>query len=322
MTDLKAPQVPPLERRADVAPLVYPVYREEDALSLFELVSWFHAERWLAAALVVLATLGALGFAFLMPPVYRAETLLAPVKHEGNEVSAIVGQLGELAALVGSLPGGAASDRSAEFVAMLRSRALALDFIRENELKRALFSERWDPVSGRWRADAEAPSDLEAYRLFEREVRHVDVDRRTGLVSLAIEWREPRQAAAWANALVAEVNARSRAAAIEEARRSIAYLERQVRAISAVDVRQAVYRLIEQQTKAMAIAAAREEYAFRVIDPAVAPEEPSAPKPLLLALAGFALGLALAVALVLTRRALHAWRAYEARRRGAGQTDS
>lgn len=309
MTDLKTPPVAPIEERVRAAPLVYPVYREEESLSLFELASWFYAARWLAAALVLLATLAALGLTFLMTPVYRAEVLLAPVTHERSEgMPAIIGQLGELAALVGSLPGGAATDRTAESIATLRSRSAALDFMREHNLKRALYAERWDEAQQDWRAGAQAPTDLEAYRLFDREVRHVNVDRRSGLVSLAVEWRDSGLAAAWANGLVAEVNARSRADAIAEARRSIEYFERELRQISSVEVRQAVYRLIESQTKTMAVAAAREEYAFKVIDPAVAPEEPHAPKRPLIVLAGFCLGIVLAVAVVLTRRAVRAWR--------------
>lgn len=309
MTDLEPPQLTPLEGRVPVAPLVYPVYREEESVSLVELGSWFYADRRLAATLVALATGIALALGFVLPPTYRAEVLLAPATDEQDRgLPAVIGQLGELATLVGGLPG-AGADRSAEFIARLRSRAAALAFIREHDLKRALFAERWDPQRKTWRAGVEVPSDLEAYRLFDEEVRHVSVERRSGLVTLAVEWRDPAQAAQWANGLVAEVNASARAAAIEEARRSIAYFERELHGISSIEVRQAVYRLIESQTKTMAIAAAREEYAFRVIDPALAPEKPSAPKPLYFALAGFSLGIVLAFALVLTKRAVRAWRA-------------
>lgn len=309
MTDLKAPQAPPLEGRVLGAPLIYPLYREEESVSLLELASWFYAERWLIAGVVALATLGALALAFVLPPTYRAEVLLAPaVEERSRDMPPVIGQLGDLAALVGGLPG-AGADRTAESIATLRSRSLALDFIREYGLKRELFPQRWDPARDAWRAGAQAPTDLEAYRVFDRDIRHVDVDRRNGLVSLAVEWRDPRLAAAWANDLVAELNARARAAAIEQARRSIEYFERELRRISSVEVRQAVYRLIESQTKTMAVASAREDYAFKVIDPAVVPEEASAPKPLVLVLAGFCLGLVLALAWVLTKRAVRSWRA-------------
>lgn len=309
MTELKTPQIPPLEPRVPAVPLIYPVYREEETVGLVELGSWFYAERYLAAALVMLAALLALALSYVLPPVYRAEALLVPAADEHEQgMPAVIGQLGELATLVGGVPGGG-TDRTAEFIATLRSRALALAFIREHELKRALFAERWDAEHQAWRAGAEVPSDLEAYRVFDEEVRHVHVERRSGLVTLAVEWRDPRQAAAWANGLVAEMNAGARAAAIEEARRSIAYFERELGQISSIEVRQAIYRLIESQTKTMAIAAAREEYAFKVIDPAVAPEERSAPKPLYFVLAGFCLGVVLAAAIVLTKRAVRAWRA-------------
>ena len=73
---------------------------------------------------------------------------------------------------------------------------------------------------------------------------------------------------------------------------------------SAVEIQQAIYRLIEAQTKSIALANAREEYAFRVIDPAVAAERPVRPKRLNIVAAGAVLGLVLALVLVLVRHAL------------------
>lgn len=306
MTDLKTPHARKAAEPTPV-PLVgvpYVYYREERGIGLLELLRLLKAERGLIAAVIGAAVAVSVVPFFLMTPVYRAEALLAPVvleKHDG--VAGLVSQFGDLAQLVERYVG-APKDQTAESIATLRSRALASAFIEERKLKAELFAERWDRQAQRWRG--EAPSDLEAYELFDRRVRRVTVDRRSGLVTLAIEWRDPVRAAAWANALVAEVNARRRAEAIREAADSIRYLEQQLTRTSSVEIRQALYRLIEAQTKAIALARTRPEYAFKVIDPAVAPERPIRPQLLFLVAIGLAVGIAVALLAVLVRRALRA----------------
>ena len=126
---------------------------------------------------------------------------------------------------------------------------------------------------------------------------------------MTVEWSDPAVAAAWANRLITMVNDRRRAESISEAQGSIKYLREQLSRNSAVEVQQAIYRLIEAQTKTIALANAREEYAFRVIDPAVATERPIRPKRLTMVVSAALLGLVLALALVLLRHALRRERA-------------
>jgi uncharacterized protein involved in exopolysaccharide biosynthesis len=67
-----------------------------------------------------------------------------------------------------------------------------------------------------------------------------------------------------------------------------------------VEVQQAIYRLVEDQFKAITAASVREQYAFRIVDPARVPEarRPKSPRRVLMAvLGGFALGAVCALAL-------------------------
>ena len=64
-----------------------------------------------------------------------------------------------------------------------------------------------------------------------------------------------------------------------------------------------IYRLIEAETKKKMVASTREEYAFKPIDPAVAPERRFRPRRAVFVLTGFLLGLmASAVATVAVGR--------------------
>ncbi len=306
MTDIVPPQARKASAISTPSGLVPPYfeYPPDDGIDLVEYARRL-AQQWrFMAAIVAATTVLATITAFTATPVYRAEVLLAPVSSsKGEGIASLFGQLGDLASLVETYVG-SGKDRTAESIATLKSRALAIGFINERNLKPVLFPDRWDPVDQRWRGPRGAPTDLEAYDVFDNDVRRVITDRRSGLVTLAVEWSDPVLAAAWANALAQQVNARRRAEAIEEARTSIAYLQQQLAKNGTVEIKQALYRLIEAQTKTIAVASTREEYAFRVVDPAVTPEKRVRPRRLLLVAAGFCIGVLLAVSLAACRHAI------------------
>lgn len=274
-----------------------------DEISFREVWRAVAARRGLILALAT-AGLAAGGLAgWLTVPVYRAESLLAPVEAESRgALSALAGQFGGLAALAGMNLGADGNQRD-EAVALLRSRSLAMQLIDDLELMPVLFQEEWNADTGTWKASdpEDVPTAWEAYRLFDEEIRHVAEHPRNGLVTLAIEWKDPAQARAWAEDLVARVNAETRLRATREAERSLAYLNEQLKKTELVEVRQAIFTLVESQTKQMMLANVREDYAFKVLDPAVQPDpdDPIRPKRLVLLLLGLAGGLFLGILIAL-----------------------
>jgi uncharacterized protein involved in exopolysaccharide biosynthesis len=252
-------------------------------------------QRKLIGIITAATTLIALVIAFVLPPVYRAEVLLAPVAEDKAEgLGALAGQFGDLATLAG-VNLGTRKDKTAEYVAALKSRALSVSFIKEANVMPVLYSGKWDEEKKAWKNPGDAPTEWKTFELWDKDIRSVTQDKRTGLVTLAIEWEDPALAAKWANALVSHVNARLRAEAVDEADRSIAYLERQLPQTNSVEVQQAIYRLIEAQTKKKMMASTREEYAFTTIDPAVKPERRHRPVRSVLVLVAMLLGAAAGV---------------------------
>ncbi|MFP5350158.1 MAG: GNVR domain-containing protein [Gammaproteobacteria bacterium] len=307
MTDLPPPQARTPAASGPLPEYMPPYFRfvDETEVDLAEYARLLWRSRRLIGSIVVAAGLLAATWALTMPPVYRAEAVLVPVQHgKGDGISGLLGQLGDLAALVETYVG-APRDRTSESIATLNSRILTRHFIQQRDLKPILFADRWDAQAKAWRAGERVPTDAEAVEQFDREIRQVRLDRRTGLVTLAVEWTDPVLAAQWANALVKEVNDRRRNDAINETRTSIEYLQRQLARNNTVEIQQALYRLIEAQTKTMTVASTRAEYAFRVVDPAVAPERRVRPQRTLMVALGMLLGLVIAVAVALVRNALH-----------------
>ena len=105
-----------------------------------------------------------------------------------------------------------------------------------------------------------------------------------------MEWKDAALAAGWANELVALANEILRQRAIEKSKANLAYLDTQLEKATVVEVRQAIYRLIEAEFKNVMIAQGTSDYAFKVIDPAVTPEKKVKPKRMLITAVGLLLG--------------------------------
>lgn len=212
----------------------------------------------------------ALVYAFTATRVYRAEALVSVVQDAGGGLTTGTGNtLGALASLAGlDLTG--TRGRRAEYIALLSSRALLSEFIAEENLSPVLFASEWDSARSTWRG--EAPSVDDAVHFFRRKILTVADDRRTALVTVRIEWYDPKISADWANGLVALVNEQARQQAIEEAKRGIDFLNRELRTIDTVSVQQASYQLMETHLNRIMLASVQPQYALRAIDPAVPPD--------------------------------------------------
>jgi uncharacterized protein involved in exopolysaccharide biosynthesis len=206
-------------------------------------------------------------FALFTTPVYRGTTVLLPIDDKGsrNSLMQLAGDFGRLIAMPGF---GAENSLKVEAVATLQSHALAQHFIVENNLIPVLFADRWNPIEKRWTDDE--PTMNEAVELWEDDVLSTVEDRRTGLVTVAIEWYDADLAAQWANMVVATANDRLRERALAESRRAMEVLESELSGTDVVGVQQGIYQLIESNLNQTVMASVRKDYAFRVVDLAVA----------------------------------------------------
>jgi uncharacterized protein involved in exopolysaccharide biosynthesis len=276
---------------------VYPV-DDASEVRLADLWATIWRGKWLIAGLATaLAAISTLA-AFVMTPVYRAQVVVAPVvdDQKGGGLASIAGQLGGLASLAGISLG---NDQSsvAESIATLQSRSFTEKFITEHELLPVLFADLWDDQKKSWNVtEPEAvPTLWDGFERFNKSVRDVTQDAQTGLVTLTIDWPDPQLAADWANALIAEVNARLRASAIEQSQRHLAYLSGELEKSTDLSLRAAIYGLMQAEMRNAMFASGKTDFAFRVIDPAVVPEDNVWPNKFLFLVLGFSAGLVLGV---------------------------
>lgn len=257
---------------------------------------------------MVVCALIALVYAFTKTPVYRADVLLSPVSESGNsDIQTMPAQLQSLVSLTGVLPERRDNLKN-EAIATLKSRAFITRFISDENLLPVLFEEHWDSAEGSWKTEPghSPPSDWHGYEFFEDRVFHVSQDRATGLVTVTIEWKDRNLAALWANKLVERINSHMRQRTIEEAEKSTAYLNQELGKTTIVELQKAIYALIEEQVGRIMMANVREEYVFKVIDPAVTPDPDDfySPKRELIIGLGIVWGIMLGVFLAFVREML------------------
>ncbi len=273
-------------------------YAEDDSIDLLALWRVLAQYKRVLLSVFLLGMLLAAGFAFLSTPIYRAELVMAPsAEEESGGLSSLAGQFGGLASLAGVNLGGGGNgvDR---VLATLKSRVFLVPFLQQEKIV-PLFAQG---------LSSETPSTLDVYETFSEDVLDIRKDNKTGLMTLGVEWRDPVLAAHWANTLVARLNEHQRQAAIKEAQQSIDYLNQQLSKTSVVDMQQAIYRLIESQTRVIMLANVKKEYVMQVIDPALAPEKRVRPQRSLILVLGAVLSVMAGVFIIFLLHGLKTFR--------------
>lgn len=268
----------------------------DDDITLSSIWAVVWRDKWLIVALTGLSGLLAIAYALLATEWYRADVLLVPAQQDA--MSGFGEQLGGLAALAGMAT--APSDAStSEAIAVLQSRAFAREFIEDNRLASAFTD--GSPVAAN---PAAAPADMrQAVRFFHENVLRVSEDRDTGHVVLSVEWTDPALASSWANTLVARINARMRQRALKEAEANVEYLQAELETNKLAPIQQSIGRLLETELQKLMLARGREDYSFRIVDPATAPDRRARPKRTLIVLSAAFLGGVLALLVVFARNA-------------------
>lgn len=268
-----------------------------DEIDLVRLFSIVWSGKWIILLMVLVCGLLAGYWAFQQGPVYKSEILLIPAQQDGG--SNLGGQFGGLAALAGINIGGVGENNVEEGLAVLISRHFIADFVEKNNLTKVLFADEWDAGKKKWRDKTVwysgdivslEPSEGDVIDRF-LELVSISQDKKTGLIKLKVEWLEPSLASYWANSLVEELNMYMKSIAIEQSEKSLQYLQGELQKTSILEVRQAIFQIMEGHIKNKTIANVGGEYLFRVIDPAVPAERPFKPNKKLIVLLGVLLGL-------------------------------
>ena len=290
----------------------------DDEIDLRELFMVLWAGKIKIVAITAVFAVASVIYALSVPNQYKATALLAPAQSSGGGLSGALGQLGGLASLAGVSIGGGEGSEAQIAQEIMKSWNFIEAFIAENDLAVELFAaEGWrkgsnelkinndvyDSQNKQWLLENESgvvgpPSSWNLFKTFSERLA-VSEDKKSGLVSVSIEYYSPQIAKQWLDMYVSAVNAHMQQRQVDKVTNNINYLQAQIEKTSIAEMREVFYTIIEEQTKNKMVAEASPEYAFVAVSPSMVPEEKSQPKRALICILGTLLGGMLSVLLVL-----------------------
>ena len=253
---------------------------------------------------------------------YTAQTLLAPTISSSS--SGLLSQYAGLASMAGvNLPQaqGGTKDQTDVALNLVKSKRL-LDQLMLNEsfLPDLLAAKNWnmqtntviydealyDNKNNKWVRNVslpfkQIPSSQEALEEFSKLVS-VSQSKKTQLITLNVDHLSPVVAQKWSLWIVKDINAILANMEISNSQASIDYLDSQIKITPYSELRTMFYKLIQESTQSMMLAAVNPEYVLTTIDPPVIPEIKSRPTRSSIVIAGILLGAILSILTILVRR--------------------
>jgi len=215
-------------------------------------------------------------YSLMITPVFVSKVVMVSLDEDNqNALSGIASQLGGLASIAGIATGTNNSSKIDNAIAILGSRTFIQNYLVEENLMPVLFSSDWEEDNQTW-SDGEGPSLWKGYEKFER-LMDISKDPKTGILEVSISWSDPVIASKWANDIVNRLDLYLKKSTVDESQRSVVFLEEQLAKTKLVAAESMLYSLIENETRNIMFASARENYLFKIIDKAIPAETRTSP---------------------------------------------
>ena len=298
--------------------LSQPQEQYDDEIDLRELFGVLWAGKIKIIAITAVFAIASVIYALSVPNQYKATALLAPAQSDGGGLSGALGQLGGLASLAGVSLGGGEGGEAQIAQEIMKSWSYIESFIADNNIAVEVYAaEGWskgsnklqinddvyDTENNQWLVENETgvvgpPTSWMMFKAFSKLLA-VSEDKKSGLVSVSIEYYSPQIAKQWVDMYVEAVNRFMQQRQVDKVTKNITYLQEQIEKTSIAEMQEVFYTIIEEQTKNKMLAEASPEYVFVAVSPSMVPEEKSQPKRALICILGTLLGGMLSVLLVL-----------------------
>lgn len=239
-------------------------------------------DSWRAIALVfmiaIVATL--VVTIFVMSKSYKATTILRPIPKSAMQgrlsgmTGGLSGGFGSMAGLISGVPG---SDEAQEDMTILKSFSFNTALVEKHNLAKE-FSKR----STNW-VFARLDYDDPRWRAYTRIMRKFSCEfsNKEGNLTLSYEAKSPNEAERILGYYVDDLREKLRSREVQGADEAIDSMKQEARVTSDVLLQTQLYELIAKQLQQVKLAQVQADFAFTVLDPPIAPDKPSHPKPLL-----------------------------------------
>ncbi len=283
----------------------------EDEIDLLELAKTIWKGRKLIIWTALALTLTTVVISLFMTNIYTARAIIKPTSQSqsGSKLSALAGQFGGLASLAGiAMPSSASST---EIVALLESNILKKEVIENYQLLPVLLPDQWDERSKTWKQPGISLNPLkliskitsgesnkeqgilymwDGIRKLE-DIVNVNYNVKEDIITISVDFPDPEMAAKIVNYFIITLNEHMSSDAKRMALVNREYLEKQIQETSDPIVRQKIYNLIADKIEMMMMAEVKEGFAFKILDPPMAPDKKSKPKRAQMAVVAFILSL-------------------------------
>ena len=184
---------------------------DEDEISLLDLAIALGEEKATLFAIPFITTVVAVVVSLLMTPIFSAKTVVMPPQQQQSGAAAALASLGGLAGLAGLGGGGGLKSPDEMYVAFLGSEGMQNRIIAELKLQE--------------RYEAKTLSDT---RKALKEQMRISSDKKSGLLSIEADDKDPAFAAELANRHVVELRAMLGRLAVTEAQQRRVFYEQQI----------------------------------------------------------------------------------------------
>ncbi len=191
----------------------YPPYPAEEEINLLDYFRVLKKHLGKIILLTFICTgLGA-GTALTIKKKYKAEATITPLSQSGGgggALAALAAQAASIPLVGGQL--GLGSQKSGQIIGILKSRTLIENIVRDFNLMPYFFEKRWDDKEKKWLPDMSFlgskendPAKIEreiledSVRAIQKKVLSVEEDKKTNLIKIQVELKNPELAATITN---------------------------------------------------------------------------------------------------------------------------
>jgi uncharacterized protein involved in exopolysaccharide biosynthesis len=260
----------------------------DDEINLLDLVKVLLRHKGFIVKFVLVVMVGTAIAALLMTKIYESKAVISPV-----EAPAAQSGLATMAAQFGIAS--PQSSNYSEIVGLLKSDILMQKVMEKGKFRDILFDK------GDLEDLSENEKVWEGIRLLKEDILAVKENKKDNTIDISARYKDPAIAQSIAVTTLSELTDHMTAEAKRVAETNMRHLETQI--VNAADpfVRQKIYSLIAQQIETAMMAEAKENFAFKVLDPPRVPDKKVKPKRILMVAIAFVVSLFLGILLAFMR---------------------
>ncbi|MEL0243978.1 MAG: Wzz/FepE/Etk N-terminal domain-containing protein [Gammaproteobacteria bacterium] len=230
---------------------------------------------WITSFFILVSLL----ISFLLPNIYKSESLLSVESSSQNSMSSMLSRYAGVASLAGvSLPSNASEDKSLLAIETIKSRDFLRHLLRDEKIKINLMAydqyiektssltidpEIYDLEKGMWLQNSyykyDEPTFLEVYEVYSDSL-NISQDKVTGFLNLSFSHVSPYFAKSFLETIIQEANTLLKSQAILETDHSIKYLRGQLNEIAEIEIRNSINSLMKQQLEKRMLADTNKNY--------------------------------------------------------------